>query len=1649
MRHTPFRELLDSYRQAAHTQRAQGRYFEDLCKRFLTRDPTKAGEYEQVMPYAHWANAHGWDGRDTGIDLVAKLKTEDGFAAIQCKFHDFARRIRKEDIDSFISASGKEPFKRRVIIDTTEHAWSENAEMMLRNQAIPVFRIGLDAFEQSPIDWAIYRARDEIVLTKKVLRPHQNDAIRAVRQGLRTADRGKMIMACGTGKTLTSLKIAEELAGRGGVVLVLMPSLALMSQTVREWAADSTLALRSFAVCSDSQVGKRRANTDDMAEIEVHDLVIPANTDARKLAARGAGASPEQMKVVFATYQSIQVIAEAQAHHGFPAFDLIICDEAHRTTGATMEGETESNFVKVHDPQVIRGRKRLYMTATPRIFGDSAKTRADETRAVLASMDDSETFGETLYHLGFAEAVRQQLLSDYKVIVLTVDERAISARVQSRLAGQSELALDDATKIIGCYKALAKQGLQGETPADSRPMRRALAFCRSISSSKLIEQEFTQVIDEYLENTPLEELPQPAQETQQEQDTQEGEQEPTPLHCEIRHVDGTHRARERAERLDWLRADASETAPETAPDGTHQNTCRILTNVRCLSEGVDVPALDGIMFLHPRKSQIEVVQSVGRVMRQAEGKDLGYVILPVGVPPNIAPEQALNDNERYRVIWQILNALRSHDERFDTTVNQMALGQDVSGRLEIVVDHLPSRAAPERADIGSAPEEQKTRQAEQLELVFPEYARAIRAKIVKKCGTREYWGDWAADVAKIAKNHISRLQGILQGDGSAGTSPPDTAARRAFTAFLGELRDTLNHSITEQDAIEMLAQHIITRPVFAALFENHEFTAQNPVSRALQHVLEELDSANLGKEAQGLQGFYQRVEEKTQGLTDPRARQALIVELYNKFFSAAFPRVVEKLGIVYTPVEIVDFILHSVNEVLQQQFGKTLGAPGVAILDPFTGTGTFISRLLQSGLIAPEELEHKFRHEIHANEILLLAYYIAAINIEIAYQGARGQGADYLPFAGICLADTFQMHEREGLQFQRLRANEARRQRQKAAPITVILGNPPYSAGQRSENDNAANVEYPDLDRKIRETFVARSKAKLVRSNYDSYKRAMRWASDRIESSGVVAYVTNASWIEGRSDDGLRQTLAAEFSDLYIFHLRGNARTSGEIRRKEKDNVFGQGTRTPVAISILVKNPQAATHGNIYFHDIGDYLDRDLKLRIINSFASVVGITKADKWQRITPDAHGDWLDQRDDSFSQFPPLGNKGDQREWSIFSNYSQGVLTSRDAWCVNSSKDTLTRSVEKTIQTFNNERQRYLREAPRFANAKEREAFIDGFITPEATQISWSGNLKSALTKGKDLALAEGSMETCSYLPFTRQWLYFSRKLNERVYQLPKLYPPRHRGNLSISVSGVSASTFSCLMTKDMPAYSMVATGQTFPLYLYDSSAGRGLLPTSPTEYSRRDGITDAALAHFQQGHPNRPITKEDLFYYIYGLLHSAAYRQRYANNLSKELPRIPRLPAAQFWAFSQAGRQLGDLHVNYEAVEPYPTPIQQGDLRTALIDDPRAFYRVQKMKFAGKRGAWDKSRVIYNQNITLQGIPLDAYTYVVNGKPALEWVMERQQVKTDKKSGITNDPNRYAIETMHNPAYPLELFQRVITVSLETMKIVRGLPEPAIG
>lgn len=1639
-----FAQLLNKFRQDAFSERDKGYRFERLMQAYLKTTTLYANLFEEVWLWTEFPFHDQFGGKDTGIDLVART-VEGEYWAIQCKCYAANAFINKPDVDTFLSTSGKRfetesgmtGFVQRLWISTT-NKWNSTAEQTIRNQNPPVTRLNLIDLENDDVDWnSLEQGIFGMASRSKpfAIREHQQQAIDQTHayfkideaSGQPAHTRGKLIMACGTGKTFTSLRIAENETGGRGLVLFLVPSIALLGQTLRSWLQQALEPMMAVCICSDPQVSKQTEKNDNDTT-SVVDLALPASTDVPSIVKQLQHArrhNAEGLTVVFSTYQSIDVISRAQQQllketdDAFGTFDLIICDEAHRTTGVTLKDETESAFVRVHNNDFLRAVRRIYMTATPRLYTDETKKRAEENSAVLCSMDDRSMYGDEIYRIGFGEAVKQELLSDYKVLILAVGEKDITPTLQKALTREDgTIDADDPSKLIGCINALSKKVLGADEEfvkgSDPLPMRRAVAFCSSIKASKAIANAFTDYKDLYME------------------DIRE-EDRATMVDVVAHHVDGSMSATKRDEELMWLKEQ-----PE------NERECRMLTNARCLSEGVDVPSLDAVVFISPKNSQVDVVQSVGRVMRRSEGKKYGYIIIPVVVPADAEGDKVLENHPNFKVVWTVLNALRAHDDRFNAEVNKIELSKKKPKNILFGGVGASRKDEDQHSDGDSKPRAESAAEqlATQLSMSFNDLQNVFYAKLVTKVGTKRYWELWAKDIAQIAEQHIERIKALIADNGKH---------RRAFDQLMRGLHRNINPGLSEQDAIEMLSQHIISRPVFEALFENYQFAASNPISRSMQKMLDLLDDeTKTEEEHQKLQKFYDYVRTTVGDIHEADARQRIIVELYDKFFKVASPRTVEKLGIVYTPVEVVDFIIRSVGYILRREFGRSLSDENVHILDPFTGTGTFITRLLQSGLISREALERKYGREIHANEIVLMAYYIASVNIENVFHDLMGPDKEYQPFGGICLTDTFQLGEEaadENLYSEQFPTNSRRVIEQKKRRITVIVGNPPYSIGQKSANDNAQNESYPTLESRIENTYVAQSEAALNKSAYDSYIKAFRWASDRLneKEGGVIGFVTNGAWLDANGLDGMRKCLAREFSAIYVFNLRGNCRTSGEIRRKEGDGIFGLGSRTPIAITILVKKPKASDEAaRIYYHDIGDYLSREEKLRIIRNMGDISNPLM--QWVTITPNEHGDWLNKRSEQFKLYTPLEpeKKFNLKAKSVFNTYAIGLASNRDTWVYNFSKQAVEKNMAAMIDFYNQQQQAYQK-----AVKSNPDLSVEDFIDTDPTKISWTVNLKKDIER-KIPHTYKDDIRYSMYRPFSKQRLYYDKPFIERIGLSPKLFPtPSHR-NLVICVSGIGASKdFSTLITDCIPDLQLQFNGQCFPLYWYDDStadiADLFSAPQSEMDrYVRRDGVTDWVLSTARKQYGSR-VTKEDIFYYVYGILHAPDYRTTFAADLKKSLPRLPLVESPDdFWAFSRAGRSLAELHLGYEHVEPYAgcrtiySPLtNRGDEISYLIDDKMRFGKLDS-KTA------DKRIIHYNAGITIENIPLEAYDYVVNGKSAIEWVMERYAVKTDPASQIENNPNDWCREH-DDPKYIYNLLLRIITVSLETMKIVRSLPK----
>jgi len=1555
-----FDNLVHQINKIAETQRDRGTYFEYLARAYFQHEPTYKNEFKNVWMLADVPEEYGIPKVDIGVDLVAEKFTGE-LVAIQAKFYTHA--IQKSNIDSFLGELGKDYFESGIIVASTDK-WSKNAEAALANRS-DVIRIGLSDLRNSQIDWTKFsfeRPEAVSVKAKKGLRYYQKEAIDSALNHFKENGRGQLIMAPGTGKTFTSLKIAEAMAKEANkeqyTILYLVPSIQLLTQTLRGWNNDAEMTISSMAVTSDRNASRGSVKQDESnITIKASDIGYPATTSSEKVVENYLelmGKPKKELLVVFGTYQSIDVLGNAQKE-GFPEFDLIIADEAHRTTGAKALGDEASVFTKVHNDSNVKAAKRLYQTATPKLYGTDAKRKAEENSIVISSMDDENLYGTVFYRLGFGDAISHGILTDYKLMVLAVDETVVQKDMQKSLADpENGLNIDDIGRIIGVWNGMIKR----ESFADrvsGEPMKRAIAFSRTIEDSKRLSAQFENVVNDYL-------------------NSDEG------YSVNVRHVDGSMNALEKNDALDWL---ASDDIPE--------DSARILSNVRFLTEGIDVPNLDAIIFLSSRKSQVDIVQAVGRIIRKFEGKDYGYIILPIVVPAGETPETILDNNKTYDVIWQVLNALRSVDERFEATVNKLELNKKKPKNIQVIgVGEAPDDPTFSDDYVNESREAYQT----ELELEWEAVEGAIYGKIVQKVGDRRYLEDWSKDVADIARRHIQGINIILE------TNPE---SKVAFDKFLHSLQHNINESINQNQAIEMLAQHLITLPIFDALFGEYSFVKNNPVSSAMEKIVDELSQFGFEKEQKELQPFYDSVRLRAEGIDNAQAKQKIIITLYDKFFSTGFKSTTERLGIVFTPVEVVDFIVKSVDVVLRNHFGKTLASENVHILDPFTGTGTFITRtlhylksLMDSGEITFADILRKYTQELHANEIVLLSYYIAAINIEAVFDEINGDES-YTPFEGIVLTDTFESTETEDtLDDSFFGINDERLKRQKEKPITVILGNPPYSAKQDNEDNNTKRANYPKLDRSLKDKWIDSSTATNKNGLLDSYIRALRWAADRLKHQGVIAFISNSSYIDGIAMDGMRCALELEFDYIYIIDLKG------QIRRRSKEQVKIEGGNvfnimTGVAILLLVKTgEQESIKGEIRYFNIGDGLSKNDKINKLSILESIEGITEFDV---IVPNEKYDWINQRNSDFNSLIKLGDKKSNE--ALFLDYTGGIKTGRDAWTSNFSKNTVINSMKESIKYYQ-------------TNLGDVGVYEKG-----TNKISWTRSLKEKFEKRQPLQFDESRIYVGMYRPFTKKYIYYDSNWTDQQYKMKYVFPENSSKNTLISISNkTEGKIMTCLAINVLPDVNLFAGGsQNLPMYLFDNLGS----------YS---SIRERVLENFKGLKPDQVLP------YVYAIFHSKEYRKKYHQDLSKEFPRVPNLKNKN--EIIKIGRDLMELHINYEEV-----PVYEG-VNIEVSHNPS--YKVTKMKYAKKRdkegkSGNDLSTIIFNKDIKISNIPEKAYEYIVNGRSAIEWIMDQYQVKTDNKSGITDDPNDFS----DDEKYIFNLLLRIINVSVKTVDLINSLPK----
>ncbi|MGN8531517.1 type ISP restriction/modification enzyme [Helicobacter pylori] len=1566
--------------QAIPNLRLKGSWFEKVSKHFLLEHDS-ANEYESIKLWNDWElrNNEG----DRGIDIVIQTASKE-YIAVQCKFHQ--NSISLNDISTFLAklhnGVGEVRFKKGIIISTSDLTRAAQQEIeQIRSAGRDIDIITEEDFIYSRIDWEKFdptKMQDEIPLCdKKKPRTHQQEAINATKEYFSDPKnaRGKLIMACGTGKTYTSLKIMETLEPK--ITLFLAPSIALLSQTFREYAQEKSEPFYASIVCSDDKVGQSKNEDND--DINFSELPIKPSTRLEDILSVHEKAQKENKRfIIFSTYQSALRIKEAQ-EAGLGGIDLIICDEAHRTVGAmysTNERDDKNAFTLCHSDGNIKATKRLYMTATPKVYSESSKAKAKESDNVIYSMDDAEVFGEEIYTLNFERAIALDLLTDYKVIILAVRSENLSGVTNSVNKKISQLEakgtkLDKklinnefVCKIVGTHKGLAKQDLivldeknkednDLQNQYDTFVSQRAISFCKSINTSKNIKDSFETIMECYDEELKKKSFKN--------------------LQIRIDHIDGTMNCKERLEKLEEL-------------NQFQPNTCKVLSNARCLSEGVDVPALDSIVFFDGKSAMVDIIQAVGRVMRKAKNKKRGYIILPIALTESeIKNLDEAVKNTNFQNIWKVLKALRSHDS---------SLVDEATFKEKIKIFG---------SDDGKKQDDEKTLFDA---ILLQDLANAVYNVMPTKLGDRNYWENFAKKTGNIAKTLNNRLKIIFEKN-------PEF-----FHGFLTSLRENIHQNIKEDEALDMITSHIITKPIFDAIFGDN---IQNPIAKALDKMVEKLSTLGLEGETKDLKNLYESVKTEAAHAKSQKSQQELIKNLYNTFFKEAFKKQSEKLGIVYTPIEVVDFILRATNGILKKHFNTDFNDQNITIFDPFTGTGSFIARLLskENNLISDEALKEKFLNHLFAFDIVLLSYYIALINIT---QAAQNRDSSLKNFKNIALTDSLDYLEEKSAKgvipfFYDLKENQEIKTTLTNQKIQVIIGNPPYSAGAKSENDNNQNLSHPKLEKWVRETYGKNSNAKVGKTTRDTLIQSIRMASDLLKEQGVIGFVVNGSFIDSKSADGFRKCVAQEFSHLYVLNLRGNTRTSGETCKKEGGKIFDSGSRATIAIIFFVKDA-SVQNSAIHYYEVEDYLKREAKLNLLANFENLESVP----FEEITPNDKGDWINQRNDDFEKLIPLKRDKTLKNDSIFDLNSGGVATNRDPWVYNFSPNALKQSVQNCIETYNADLKRF--------NERFREAFKqrtkgvksdklhkhlnDREITTDQTKIAWVQNLKTQLIKGKKLDdFSQEKISVSLYRPFNKQYFYYERELAWSFYSMKKIFPDKSARNVVINTSLMPSRNFSCLIANEITDIQTMANNQAYPLYYYDDLG------------NRYNAISGYALNLFRRHYKDNAITEEEIFYYIYAIFHHKGYLEKYKNSLTKEAPRIAL--SEDFKELSILGKELAELHLNYESGEMHAS-VQYNLLENAKIE---GYYDVTKMT---KKG----DCILYNKNIAITQIPQKAFDYVVNGKSAIDWVIERYQKTTDKDSLIENNPNDYA-----GGKYVFELLCRVIKLSEKSVDLIEKI------
>ena len=1513
-----FDDILQQYRKESKNKLEFGLKFEILIKQFLETDRVYSEKFTKIWIWKKWPKRD--KNQDRGIDLIGEIRY-GGLCAIQCKAkYDDSDSLNATDMKNFSSMSEQKRFEftERLLV-FSGHKLSGTLIENIEGSRIPYNKILGNTLRSSNVDWS---NASKLKLKKPLLQNlhiHQKNAMEKVLKGFADNDRGKLIMACGTGKTLTSLAIAlEHLKNKKNcVVLYLVPSIALVQQSYREWA-NQTNACRFLTVCSDNNVGKN----DDL---DISDLESRATTNENELRKK-IMKKTDKITVIFSTYHSSEVIKNAL---GSKQIDLVMCDEAHRTA------TNENYYSMIHDNRHINVKKRLYMTATERIYAEKTKSGNINKDKAPYSMDNVNIFGKTFFEYDFNTAIGDGNLSDFKITVLRIPRKmVVDLYDKSKNEGTLDTTVspNDFTRMCGVWKAI--QYPNGSQNNKKNLLQRVIIFTGTIAESKQIANKSVKHSTKPDTNPPLELVAKWCNKNLEFSNDV----------VSVDHIDGTMNAAERGDKIQWLKNSAE-----------NPNECRVLSNVRCLSEGVDVPALDGIVFLKSKKTQIDIVQAVGRVIRKIEGKKEGHVIIPVVVPDDITSEDGLEKSE-WETVYRVCSAMRSHDANFGITDEP---------RLNVLTAIPPT---PD-SNIGS--------QTKNVQKLLLKEDTVLESQVIEKCGDREYYDDYCRKLGMKAYQIRKILQHRIE-------QSHDTETH--IKKFHENVKSILGEHVEITDVVIAISEHIVLSRLFYVLFDNDRFKKHNPLTEAFDDVVENID---LEEMVIDLEEIYKEMEIKLDHIKKSKnvenETQRFIEKLYENFFKGEDNEDAKKHGIVFTPPVIVDFMLNSVQHIIKTNLNIKNGFDDrtIKILDPFAGTGIFLTKLINSNKII-RNLSIKYKNDLYANEIKLLAYYVATTNIENAYMKQKN---NYVQFDGTNYTNTFQSVTTMPKLNTIFKPVLEKLKRQRREKINVIIGNPPYNIGKKQMPD--------EIRTRIRDTYVKRSiKSGAMNSLTNAYIMALRWASDRIGSTGIIAFVIPSNFLRSTSTSGVRACLEDEFTNMWFFDLRGDQQGSkGETVYREGGKIFGSGSRQAIVLAILVKNSNKKSCV-INYKDIGDNHNTKEKLTIIENVKSIEGIKN---WKRIHPDKYHDWFNQRNDEFKEHIPLCNdetrKGNNGN-AIFKIYSQGFTSARDAWAYNSNIDELKSNMKKHIDYCNS------------IDLRLEKNIILQNHDPTKGHLE-NGKLVDRLKKMSKKPVYDASkIRTSLYRSFFKQYLYYSKPFFATENRIPEYFPYEGSENWIICIPYNFIGNFSVFVTNVIPDLHIIEANQCIPLYSYDA------------HHNKKSNILNSALSKFKE-HYKKDITEKEIFYYVYAMLHHKGYREKYHNDLTKEFPHLPFAP--NFDSFCDIGKKLVELHLNFDGCKKYP-------MKYKKFENPIKLELSNNQKILKINGVE-----------AFTNIP--SYEYTVNGDTPLKCIVKYHNVFVDKKtdSKIIKTPMR---DMAKNDL--VDKIQRAVYLGIESDKLINSLP-----